>query len=126
MVLTPGGALELADVFGLADWPTAPECIACMSEPKDTILLPCRHLCVCHACFDQLTARAPGEHDQCPVCRARFTSYLRFDPESGTGRTPTGRAPPHEPAVAATTETDGGIEMVAPPPPAGVAEAMIV
>ena len=95
-----------------------------MSEPKDTILLPCRHLCVCHSCFDQLTARAPGEHDKCPVCRARFTSYLRFDAEEGSGRTPTS---PHRPppAAATTTETDGGIEMVAPPP-AGGAEQMVV
>ena len=42
-------------------------------RPKDTILLPCRHLCVCHQCFDHLTL------DKCPVCRAPFQSYLRFN-----------------------------------------------
>jgi len=44
-----------------------------MTNAKDIILLPCRHLCVCRACFVQLTL------DKCPVCRAPFTSYLRFD-----------------------------------------------
>ena len=45
-----------------------------MEEPRDTILLPCRHLCVCSGCFDLLTPL-----DRCPVCRTSFSSYLRFD-----------------------------------------------
>lgn len=73
LVLTPTGVLELQDVFGLNDYANSPECVACMTEPKDTILLPCRHLCVCRTCFNHLTL------DKCPVCRAPFTSYLRFD-----------------------------------------------
>lgn len=70
---TPHAVMQLHDIFGLSDWSSAPECVACLTEPKDTILLPCRHLCVCHHCFDHLTL------DTCPVCRAPFQSYLRFD-----------------------------------------------
>jgi len=70
---TPNAVLQLHDIFGLEDWGNAPECVACLTEPKDTILLPCRHLCVCHHCFDHLTL------DKCPVCRAPFQSYLRFN-----------------------------------------------
>ena len=60
------------DIFGVSDYTSSPECIACLTDPRDTILLPCRHLCVCSDCFDRLTL------DRCPVCRAPFTSYLRF------------------------------------------------
>lgn len=70
---TPAGLTQLAEVFGLEDWEVE-KCVACMEEPKDTILLPCRHLCVCHECFELLTPL-----DRCPVCRAVFSSYLRFD-----------------------------------------------
>lgn len=70
---TPTGLLQLAEVFGLEDW-EAEKCVACMEDPKDTILLPCRHLCVCAGCFELLTPL-----DRCPVCRAAFSSYLRFD-----------------------------------------------
>ena len=73
MARTPHAVMQLHDIFGLSDWSSAPECVACLTEPKDTILLPCRHLCVCHHCFDHLTL------DTCPVCRAPFQSYLRFD-----------------------------------------------
>ena len=57
----------------LDDW-EAEKCVACMEDPRDTILLPCRHLCVCAGCFELLTPL-----DRCPVCRAAFSSYLRFD-----------------------------------------------
>ncbi len=78
VVRTPDGrAMVLSEVFGLSDWKEE-LCVACLSEPRDTILLPCRHLCVCTACFDHLI------RDLCPVCRTSFSSYLRF---------PTGSAP---------------------------------
>ena len=74
---TANGFLELADVFGLeTEGEEGGQCVACMSEPKDTIVLPCRHLCVCSDCFDQLPT------DRCPVCRTAFSSYLRIDVQS--------------------------------------------
>ena len=39
-----------------------------MSEPKSVILLPCRHVCVCHECVQLL--------DKCPVCRAPLLAYV--------------------------------------------------
>lgn len=48
------------------------KCVACLTEDKDTILLPCNHLCVCSACAQRVRT--------CPVCRARIQdrrkSYL--------------------------------------------------
>ena len=26
------------------------ECLICLSEPKDTLLMPCSHMCVCEDC----------------------------------------------------------------------------
>ena len=74
---TTDGFLEVAEVFGfqsVGDGEDQRLCVACMAEPKDTIVLPCRHLCVCSSCFDQLT------NERCPVCRTLFTSFLRIDP----------------------------------------------
>ena len=74
---TADGFLEVAEVFGfqsVGDGEDQRLCVACMAEPKDTIVLPCRHLCVCSSCFDQLT------NERCPVCRTLFTSFLRIDP----------------------------------------------
>lgn len=44
------------------------ECVICLTEPKSTLLLPCRHLCVCNECFRHV--------DKCPVCRAAFDNYV--------------------------------------------------
>ncbi|KIH64559.1 hypothetical protein ANCDUO_05127 [Ancylostoma duodenale] len=30
------------------------ECIICMSDVRDTVILPCRHLCICNNCADTL------------------------------------------------------------------------
>ncbi|CAM9558654.1 unnamed protein product [Pylaiella littoralis] len=56
--LTGGGDGELQDA----------ECVICLTEPKDTLLLPCRHLCVCTECFRHV--------DKCPVCRSAFDNYI--------------------------------------------------
>ncbi|KAF9193949.1 hypothetical protein BGZ51_001642 [Haplosporangium sp. Z 767] len=49
----------------------APECVICLSDVKDTIVLPCRHFCICSECGDILRRRAP---QRCPICR-RGKSY---------------------------------------------------
>jgi hypothetical protein len=41
-------------------------CVVCFDAPKDHIIVPCGHMCVCEACAEQLTkTRTPS----CPVCR---------------------------------------------------------
>ena len=70
--------MKLAEIFGQENWVDEP-CVACLTDPREIILLPCRHLCVCSQCFSHLTI------DRCPVCRAAFSSYLRFEAPEGEG-----------------------------------------
>ncbi len=44
------------------------ECVVCMCDLRDTIILPCRHLCLCNACADSLRYQA----NNCPIRRAPF------------------------------------------------------
>jgi hypothetical protein len=30
------------------------DCVVCMCDLRDTIILPCRHLCLCFACAESL------------------------------------------------------------------------
>ena len=45
-----------------------------MSEPRDTLILPCRHLCLCQLCADSLRYQA----NNCPICRAPFRALLQI------------------------------------------------
>jgi hypothetical protein len=43
------------------------QCVLCLDAPKDHIIVPCGHQCVCEACAEKLKkARNP----LCPFCRA--------------------------------------------------------
>jgi len=50
------------------------DCVVCMCELRDTIILPCRHLCLCFACADSLRFQA----NNCPICRAPFRALLQI------------------------------------------------
>ncbi|XP_054570663.1 E3 ubiquitin-protein ligase MGRN1 isoform X3 [Eptesicus fuscus] len=41
------------------------ECVVCLSDLRDTLILPCRHLCLCNSCADTLRYQASN----CPICR---------------------------------------------------------
>ncbi len=47
--------------------------MVCMCDSRDTIILPCRHLCLCNACADSLRYQA----NNCPICRAPFRALLQ-------------------------------------------------
>jgi len=49
-------------------------CVVCLSEPRDTVMLPCRHLCMCSPCADKLRY----QHGTCPFCRNPFQALLRI------------------------------------------------
>ena len=49
-------------------------CVVCMDAPKQHVILPCGHQCVCEACAQQLTQKSPPT---CPVCRALIQGTTR-------------------------------------------------
>jgi hypothetical protein len=42
------------------------QCVMCFDAPKDHIILPCYHVCVCEACANLLTQMSKPS---CPICR---------------------------------------------------------
>ncbi|XP_061711907.1 mitochondrial E3 ubiquitin protein ligase 1-like [Cydia pomonella] len=44
-------------------------CVVCIENPKQIILLPCGHVCLCEDCSDRIT-------EQCPICRERIESRV--------------------------------------------------
>jgi E3 ubiquitin-protein ligase MGRN1 len=50
------------------------ECVICMTEPRDTTVLNCRHMCLCHKCADELRFKS----NKCPICRQPISSLLRL------------------------------------------------
>lgn len=58
---TAAGAADAAD----AD---ANECSVCWTNPAATILLPCRHMCMCTTCLAHV--------QKCPVCRTPIKAHL--------------------------------------------------
>ena len=76
------GPAAAGPVAGPAAGPAAEPCCICMASPKDTILLPCGHVCVCSTCAALLEAQGiDGEPEGvylCPVCRTRVTSRHRL------------------------------------------------
>jgi len=50
------------------------ECVVCLSESKDTIILPCKHLSLCYVCANQIRYQQSG----CPICRQSFRALLQI------------------------------------------------
>lgn len=50
------------------------ECVICMSDMRDTLILPCRHLCLCSMCAESLRYQA----SMCPICRVKFRALLQI------------------------------------------------
>ena len=49
-------------------------CVVCFDAPKDHIIVPCGHQCVCASCAEQLTnTRTPT----CPVCRGPIRETMK-------------------------------------------------
>lgn len=48
-------------------------CVVCLVEPKDTAMLPCRHMCCCQYC----ARRVCMSSNKCPICRAEVETTLK-------------------------------------------------
>ncbi|KAL0347965.1 UNVERIFIED_CONTAM: putative E3 ubiquitin-protein ligase LUL4 [Sesamum angustifolium] len=73
---------ELREIFGISnsdeaainDMESGKECIICMTEVKNTAVLPCRHMCMCSDCAKELRIQS----NKCPVCRQPIEELLEI------------------------------------------------
>ena len=49
-------------------------CVICITLEKDTAVLPCRHMCLCKGCAQELMRHTP----KCPVCRGPISQLLHM------------------------------------------------
>jgi hypothetical protein len=59
------------------------ECVICLTEHRDTTILPCRHMCLCHDCAQQLRMQT----NKCPICRTPVENLLQIKVDSTPGAT---------------------------------------
>jgi hypothetical protein len=53
------------------------ECSVCCDAAVGSVILPCAHVCMCYACARRIKSSAAPT---CPMCRARITTVLKFNP----------------------------------------------
>lgn len=49
-------------------------CVVCLVNPRDTTVLPCRHMCLCSDCASELRKQT----SKCPICRNNIESLLHI------------------------------------------------
>uniref|UniRef100_A0A7S0SM51 RING-type E3 ubiquitin transferase n=1 Tax=Mantoniella antarctica TaxID=81844 RepID=A0A7S0SM51_9CHLO len=78
-----GVSYELQEIFGIENCSTGmpldedssgKECVVCLSEARDTTVLPCRHMCMCSGCARMLRHQS----NRCPICRTPVESLLEI------------------------------------------------
>eukprot|EP00928_Gymnodinium_smaydae_P023501 TRINITY_DN19371_c0_g5_i1.p1 TRINITY_DN19371_c0_g5~~TRINITY_DN19371_c0_g5_i1.p1 ORF type:complete len:324 (+),score=42.55 TRINITY_DN19371_c0_g5_i1:111-974(+) len=50
------------------------DCVICLTNARDVVILPCRHLCLCSTCAGITSSTWSF---QCPVCRARVSAMVQ-------------------------------------------------
>ncbi|CBI16302.3 unnamed protein product, partial [Vitis vinifera] len=77
-----GMRYELQEIFGIGNsvddnadgTDSGKECVICLSEPRDTTVLPCRHMCMCGGCAKVLRFQM----NRCPICRQPVEQLLEI------------------------------------------------
>ncbi|GAV64688.1 zf-C3HC4_3 domain-containing protein [Cephalotus follicularis] len=82
-----GMRYELQEIYGIGNSvdgdveanDPGKECVICLSEPRDTTVLPCRHMCMCSPCAKVLRFKT----DRCPICRQPVERLLEIKVNNG-------------------------------------------
>uniref|UniRef100_A0A6N2NAP8 RING-type E3 ubiquitin transferase n=1 Tax=Salix viminalis TaxID=40686 RepID=A0A6N2NAP8_SALVM len=77
-----GKRYELQEIYGIGNSvegevdanDPGKECVICLSEPRDTTVLPCRHMCMCSGCAKVLRFQT----NRCPICRQPVDRLLEI------------------------------------------------
>lgn len=100
-----GTRYELQEIYGIGNSvegdadanDPGKECVICLSEPRDTTVLPCRHMCMCSECAKVLRYQTT----RCPICRQPVERLLEIkvnnkSEEQQQQETPQSPPPPHQ------------------------------
>jgi len=79
-ILFGGITYVVYDIYGIEQIKYGPtshqeECVICLSEPRNSVVLPCRHLCLCNQCAEELRYQS----NKCPICRGPVRSLLKIE-----------------------------------------------
>ncbi|XP_073044395.1 probable E3 ubiquitin-protein ligase LOG2 [Primulina eburnea] len=82
-----GMRYELQEIYGIGNSvedefdgnDPGKECVICLSEPRDTTVLPCRHMCMCSECAKVLRFQT----NRCPICRQPVERLLEIKVSNG-------------------------------------------
>lgn len=61
--------------FKLYNFREEKECAICLTERVDTMIIPCKHMCLCKACCSDLRFRT----QKCPICRRTIERFILVD-----------------------------------------------
>ena len=67
---------EIFNLFGTSEVNEEAECLICLTEKRTVAVMPCRHVCFCAACVEEIKK---NNKQDCPVCRSRITLFLNID-----------------------------------------------
>ncbi len=62
---------------------TQRECVICFTTTKDTVVLPCRHMCLCIGCSQIVRMQT----NKCPICRTQVSSFMQIKIEERANAT---------------------------------------
>ena len=51
------------------------ECVVCMTDRRNTAVLPCRHMCLCTNCANIVRSQPSSK---CPICRSQVDSLMQL------------------------------------------------
>ena len=76
-----------------------------MTEPRDTTVLPCRHMCMCSECAKVLRMQS----EKCPICRTPIEQLLQIK----ISKNAEGAGAAAAPSTAAAGTSGSGEQLVA-------------
>lgn len=74
-VIFDGKLQVLMDIFGVEKANDENLCTICLCETKNTMILPCRHLCLCYYCAGELGKQ---RNTLCPICRINVLEFVKI------------------------------------------------
>lgn len=66
--------LKEIDVDPVNNYLSGRECVICLSAERNTVVLPCRHMCLCNMC----THIVRRHNTKCPICRQTVIGFLQM------------------------------------------------